>query len=93
MASNEALGTIASRLTGSRIGNDAAKLLLNAIPDNPALQWYVRALELYALAGTTFCLSEEQDLSEMGVEMRWMSPEESLDEMCHSLHNSCRKLG
>ena len=84
MPSNESLKAIKSQLTGYHIDIDAIKQLLHSIPNTSASRWYADAMVSYSLAGTTFILTDDKDLSELGVEMRWMSPEESLDEMINA---------
>ena len=84
MPLNETLDRIKDQLTGSKTGRDDTKLLLDTMRGTSGIHWYVQVLEAYPLAGTTFYLSEDEDLSEIGVEMQWMSPEESLDEISNA---------
>ncbi|MCI0652264.1 MAG: SMI1/KNR4 family protein [Planctomycetes bacterium] len=52
---------------------------LSALPIN-APEWLTVAFRRLKLAGTRFSLSEAEDASGMGVEMRWMTPAQIVEE-------------
>ena len=49
--------------------------LKNILPE-----WYASLLKEFPLSGVIFSLNEELDQSELGVDLKWLSPEQTLDE-------------
>jgi hypothetical protein len=80
MTLNEALNTIEERLTGRLVSQGELKTLTDFLGIDLIPQWYLDLLAKFRLIGTEFSLDEDQDLSELGVELRWMSPEETISE-------------
>lgn len=74
------LNQMASQLTGSVASEDQIRNLKSNLPEKILPDWYLSLLQSYPLSGTCFSLEDEDDLSEMGVELKWFSPEEIVDE-------------
>lgn len=66
-------------LTGNHLTSGGREQLLGSfgklVPD-----WFLNLCTERNLAGSTFSLAEESDLSEMGVELKWMTAEQMVDE-------------
>jgi hypothetical protein len=70
--SNQALSGIPLTENGRRQLNES---LAELVPD-----WFLDLCERRNLAGSAFSLEEEHDRSEMGVELKWMTSKEMIDE-------------
>ncbi len=67
-------------LTGRCLRQEEALGLASRLPI--PCGWLLDLMRHYPLIGTTFCLSQDHDLSGLGVDMSWMTPE---DILCESL--------
>lgn len=74
------LNIISDKLEGRLISQDENDLLVKALDKNILPQWYLNLLMKFRLVGTEFSLSEEKDISEMGVELKWLTPEQTINE-------------
>lgn len=69
-----------NQLEGS-LANEAELADLKAqLPSELLPDWYVSLLETYRLSGSIFSLDDELDQSEMGVDLKWLTPEQTIDE-------------
>ncbi len=62
-------------ISDTEIRNLKSKLSSSVIPD-----WYILILKSFPLVGVSFSLDEEGDKSEMGADLKWFSPDESIEE-------------
>lgn len=68
-------------LLGGIIINDfEADNLKNKLPSELLPSWYIQILKKFPLVGVNFSLDEEHDQSGMGVDLKWLSPAETIDE-------------
>lgn len=68
------------KLQGRTINSDEITKLSEHFSKVSFIEDIIMLLSKYPLIGHEFSLTEEEDLSELGVEMEWMSPEEQLEE-------------
>lgn len=66
-------------LTGAPITCDELEQLRSSF-GGLAPEWLLKLYSERNLLGTTFSLDDESDLSEMGVELKWMTVEQMVDE-------------
>jgi hypothetical protein len=76
----EAADAIQSRLTGRRITSEERARFGERFRELQNWDWIADMMSRYKLAGTTFVLDEETDLSGLGAEMMWMTPDQMVDE-------------
>lgn len=69
-------------LSGSRLTPQDRELLVRSLGELVP-PWFLELCADRDLAGTAFSLQEEDDLSGMGVELRWMTAAEMIDEAAH----------
>lgn len=67
-----------SALKGDRTTSKAQAMITDAIPWTPS--WLLDLMAEYPLANATFSLDDHDDMSGLGVEMKWLSAEDILDE-------------
>jgi len=80
MKVEEILNGLADKLNGRKISESEKKMLINELGSKLVPDWYLDILCNHPLAGTSFSISEDKDLSEMGVEMKWLDPSQTLNE-------------
>lgn len=80
MSVEEALKQKADQLTGSVVSGDQLLNFRNSLPEKVLPEWYLSLLQSFPLSGTCFSLDDEDDLSEMGVDLKWLTPEQAVDE-------------
>ena len=66
--------------SGRKITEKERGLLERAIPDSCDLNWLFEILKEHRISGSMFILSEEDDLSGLGVEMIWLLPDQLVSE-------------
>lgn len=75
-----ALDKIEKQLTGELFRQSDIERLRKYLPAHLLVDWYIEILEKYRLSGACFSISEDDDLSEMGVDIKWFSSEQIVDE-------------
>lgn len=74
------LQKIQDRLTGYQLSQEEIQLRKDRLPSGLMPDRLADLLMRYPLSGTRFLLSEDDDESHLGVDMRWMTPHEIIDE-------------
>lgn len=69
---NQLNGTLA---TDAQLDGLRKKLPKSLLP-----MWYLSLLKDFRLSGTTFSLDDELDHSELGVDLKWLDPDQTVDE-------------
>jgi hypothetical protein len=80
MTLDQALQKIADHLDGAKVTESDIGMLRANLPAALVPDWLAEILKRYNLAGASFELSEEQDLSRLGAYVNWMPPQEILIE-------------
>ena len=68
-------------LNGSTISLAQEKELLEKIPSEFNADWLFKIMKKYPISGVCFSLSKKDDLSGLGLELKWFSASEIIDEM------------
>lgn len=80
MTVKDALAQLADRLDG-RVATDVEiELLQTSLPSRLVPEWLLEAIREHKLIGSYFCLDEQSDPSGLGVDMKWLTPEQMLSE-------------
>ena len=69
-----------SEMSGRTISQQEADELSKAVPPSLLPAWLVNWLLTYPLVETDFGLSEQEDNSGLGVNMKWLSPSQMISE-------------
>jgi hypothetical protein len=80
MTPRDALSTRKAALTGRLIAPEERALLESAFSAEFDIRWLIDLLGEFPLIGSILTLDENHDLSEMGVELRWLKPADMLQE-------------
>ena len=80
MSVTDSLEKKAGLLTGAVVTDAQITVLQGALSSHVLPDWYLLLLKTFPLCGTCFSLEDEEDLSEMGVEVMWFTPEQIVDE-------------
>ena len=80
MSLDSILIEIAHRLGGKVTTDTELNQLRNELGEEIVPLWFVQIMKRFALAGADFSLTEDRDLSKMGVQMRWLDCKEILEE-------------
>lgn len=80
MAIEEVLARRHGELTGRLITEQETEELKSQVPESLLPLWLLSLLSAYALVETTFSLTADQDNSELGVEMKWLTPKHMISE-------------
>lgn len=67
-------------LYGTTISDADSDRLISAISGSKVLQAYSDVLRSFRLCGVPFVLAEDQDLSGVGVELQWLTPNQIISE-------------
>lgn len=67
-------------LSGKYISAEDAEKLRKAFPPSLVPSWLIQLLSRFPLQGARFEIDEENDPSELGVEFRWMTPDQMIKE-------------
>ena len=73
------LDTLNSKLNGKFASYEEINLLKNKIKFTP--EWYCNLISKAPIIGTEIEIQDKDDLTKIGIEIRWMSPEESISEL------------
>ena len=79
---DEILRIIANELNGNTATPADVRMLRDRLRPKLVPDWLVDALQRYRLAGTEFDLTEAQDLSGLGAEVRWLPAWQMTAEAC-----------
>jgi hypothetical protein len=79
---DEIFQAIAEELSGSTAAPADIRMLRDRLPPKLLPDWLVDALQRYKLAGTEFDLTEAQDLSGLGADVRWLPARQMIGEAC-----------
>lgn len=79
---DEVLQAIADELPGSTATDEDIRQLRARFPAALVPEWLANALRRYRLAGTNFDLTEAQDLSGLGADVRWLPVKQMIGEAC-----------
>jgi hypothetical protein len=79
---DEVLQAIADELPGSTATEEDVRQLRTRLPAALVPDWLTNVLRRYRLAGTEFDLTEAQDLSGLGAEVRWLPVKHMIGEAC-----------
>lgn len=71
---------ISSSLHGSKLAESEASELIEKLPPGVMPGWLVVIQKQFPLAGVCFSLDEDQDESKIGVEMKWFSSSQMIEE-------------
>lgn len=80
MSVQKALEKKKSQLDGFFATDAQLSDLRNKLPKGLLPDWYISLLKIFPLSGSSFSLDDELDQSEMGVDLKWFSPEQAVDE-------------
>jgi hypothetical protein len=80
MTPDQALRDIADRLDGAKATENDVRMLRAKLPAALMPDWLADVLKRYNLAGASFELGEDQDLSKLGAYVLWMPAGEMLVE-------------
>lgn len=80
MSISDELSNISSSLHGQKLSDTEERMLCEKLPSNLVPPWLLEILKEFPLAGVCFSLSEVDDESHMGVELKWMTPTEIVEE-------------
>jgi len=69
-----------AEMTGKPVTAAESEVLRNKISAQLIPTWLLDALMVYPIVGTRFRFSEEQDHSGLGVDMRWLTPAQTISE-------------
>ena len=78
------LQSIRADLTGRFASDNELLDLQRAVPDTLVPLWFAEVLKAYPLIDSTFVLDQDNDVSGIGVDMRWLSPAQIVDECCEA---------
>lgn len=71
---------VESLLNGQKATQDEVANLEQQLPNELVPDWLRSLLTNFPLSGSCFEIDEDDDLSEMGADIKWFSPEQMLDE-------------
>jgi hypothetical protein len=80
MKLRKVLEYLGPRLRGRLVTEDEAAILRKQLPSDVTPDWLLDLLRSYRLTEAMFSLSEGDDDSELGVEMRWLTPAQIIEE-------------
>ncbi len=61
-----------NEFNGTILSENGKKILLDSLPKDLIPEWFISILQEFPLINVNFVLSEEDDESEMEVDMRWL---------------------
>ena len=68
-------------LSGVQASQDDVDLLTNKLGEMILPSWFVKLITDFKLIGSDLFLSEQYDESEMGVMLKWKTPQDMIDEL------------
>lgn len=74
------LEKIESSCGGSKITEVDARLLFESLPSGLVPSWLISVLQRFQLVGVCLSLTEDEDESELGVDLKWFGPSEIIEE-------------
>lgn len=80
MGATDELQRIAANLYGTRTNQTEFERLAAVLSPELAPPWLAAMLETFPLAGVCFSLTEEEDESELGADLKWFSAEQIVEE-------------
>ena len=75
---DEVLAAIADELYGTTATANDIRLMRERLSPTLVPNWLAEALQRYKLAGTSFNLTDEQDLSGLGADVIWFTPKQMI---------------
>ena len=67
-------------LNGSTVTESDVNKLIKSLPSELLPSWFIAILQKYPLIGICFSLDEIDDESEIGVDFKWLSPDQMIEE-------------
>lgn len=74
------LKKIGPSLNGSKVLESEIDDLVTNLPQKLLPAWFVNAVQTYPLAGVCFSLNENDDESGLGVDLKWFTTDQIIDE-------------
>lgn len=71
---------VESLLNGRKATHDEVESLVQQFPKELVPDWLLLLLRNFPLSGSCFEVDEDDDISEMGADIKWLTPEQILDE-------------
>jgi hypothetical protein len=84
MSLNDILQKINYDLNGSTLSIQEEIFLKEKLPRQLIQSWFLNLLKKFPLIGVCFSLSENDDMSELGVELKWLTPDQIVEEALFS---------
>lgn len=72
------------QLTGLKLTEAGVHHLKENLPTELVPSWLISLLQQYSVIGVCFSLDEELDESELGVDLKWLTPEQIIEEALYA---------